>query len=125
MNETDVTTQIGRIYFRFWRAGLRAVLGWSDDRVGQWTEQWKARLNNEHDSLFNDTPAYLMAPLLIPDQLRRRIRDDEHMRLVKKLRDALNEPDDFPEENVNYDWASAADRVRAILREYGSDLPKT
>ena len=123
MNENDITTEIGRSYFRFWRAGYQTLLSWSDDRVSQWVEQWRVRLNHEHDALFNDTPAYIMAPMLIPEELKRRLPSDEHLRLVKKIRDALNTPDGFPEQNADYDWREAAERVRTILREYGSGLP--
>lgn len=97
MNENDITTEMGRIYFRFWRAGFQKLPGWSDESVSQWVEHWRVRLNHEHDALFNRTPAYIMAPMLISEELKRRLPGDEHLRLVKRLEDALNKPDGFPE----------------------------
>ena len=124
MNENHITTEIGRIYFRFWRAGLQALLGWSDEHVFEWVAEWGWRLNNESDSLFNDTPAYIVAPLLIPEELKARLSSEDYLRLVKKIRDALNKPDTFPEEQLDYDWGSAAKRVQSVLGDYGSTLPR-
>jgi hypothetical protein len=65
-----------------------------------------------------------MAPLLIPEELRGRLSSAEHLSLVKKLEDALNEPESFPDDVESYDWRSVADRAEAILGQYGSCLPK-
>ena len=124
MNENEITTEMGRIYWRFWHAGLRGLLGWSDERISQWAERFRHPLNDAHSPLFNYTAANIMAQVLIADELRQRISNEGRLDLEKKIEDALNKPDAFPEEAKNYDWQSARERIQRILREYGNNLPE-
>jgi hypothetical protein len=124
MNETEITTEVGRSTFRFWRAGLRAVLGWSDERISQWAAQWKEQLNNENSFLFHRTAVRILAPALIPDELERKIvPSGQYVDLICDLEVALNIADDFPDLDPNYDWQSARERVQKVLRKHGGNLP--
>jgi hypothetical protein len=130
MNESEITTEVGQIYFRFWRAGLRALLSWSDERISQWAIRWKKRLNNENDILFHWTASRELAEALIDDNFgrdgkleRKIVPSGQYVDLRNDLEDALNLADDFPEGNPDCDWQSARERVQRVLQRYGGSLP--
>src|SRR5436190_5611938 len=57
MKLEKIRSDVGRAYFLYWRAGLKSLLGWPEDRIEQWAEKFRDYLSNEDDIFFNNAPA--------------------------------------------------------------------
>lgn len=61
MKLEDIRSENGKAYFRFWRKGLSALLGWPDERIEQWAEKFKDCIHDENNLLFHALPGTYIA----------------------------------------------------------------
>lgn len=136
-DEADVEDS-RRIYLRTWVAGLRALLGWPPERTLEWAEKWSDDLRDRSMRFYHDQPEYWMIHTLIPEWLMEKFRSDRragrdpgdysyadlHKRLINAILVDEHREFKFVEEYDDRDWAEARRRVRAVLRDFGADLPE-
>jgi len=127
-----------RIYLRTWVTGLRALLGWPPERTLKWAEKWSDDLRDRRMWFYHRQPEYWMISPLIPEWLMEKFRSDRwegrdpgdysyidlRMRLHHAIMADEHRKFKFTEEYDDRDWAEARHRVRAVLRDFGADLPE-
>jgi hypothetical protein len=98
---------------------LQELAGWSTERADERLERYIQ--NSGFRAWFgHDSPAHFAAHELIPADAT------EPARIASRICGAIEREggaDDpwFPNEDPNYDWQAARERVAAILREYQAD----
>ncbi|WP_337177238.1 hypothetical protein [Paludisphaera sp.] len=137
-DEADVEDS-RQIYLRTWAAGFRALLGWPEEKTLEWAERWSDALRDPGMSFYHDQPEKWMTSALIPEWLMEEFRrdwwvnldpgDHDYAHLRKRLIEAMvadpGQEFKFVEEYDDRDWAEARLRVRAVLQDFGADLPET
>lgn len=117
-------------YLHDWIECLRALLGWPQQQVYKWSEQWQRGLDGLDKGMFyHETPIWRITPLMIPDSLAARMNPTDLLRLEGRIEAAIRHPgSDVPygteaeETRENFDWSAAKQRVEAVLNEYGETL---
>jgi hypothetical protein len=102
-------------YVEQWRRILRGVLGWDDWRFEEWVAGMGGVLYNAF--LDHDHAAWYVAPLLIPDDLQRRLPDGATallVRITSELSAGL----------ATDDWADVRANIGSALAEHGAELPR-
>ena len=120
-----------REYLCIWTKGLKALLGWPEDRTLEWTKRLHPILLSDDPQtfkLFSHFPAELSIGYLLITQLRiGPPMGQERASIARRLafagiRGFLGTGNNVSEYGDD-DWAAARERVRTILRDYGADLP--
>jgi hypothetical protein len=111
-------------YLQAWSRVLAIMLGWSEDRVMQWARLYGRLLDGGDEGLFyHETPIYYVAPLLLPETLKRRLDGLQQIQLCGRIQSAIQQGDSFCDLNPDHDWHAAKERVEKILSAYGERLP--
>ncbi len=119
-----------RDYLRAWTKWLKALLGWPEDRTLEWAKRYSSFLESDDPQTlgcFYHQPAELYIGFLLINELRvGPAVGPERSSIARRL--AFVGMRGFgPTKNVSEydddDWAEARERVRAILKDYGADLP--
>ena len=120
-------------YLRIWVDGLKAMLGWSEERTLVWAKKWEKSLDEESQIFYHQSPEGWMARVLIPEALLASLLsgprgglDVKH--LVCRLANAIQADRPLMNIDENYtdeEWANAKARVQNILKEFGEPLPES
>lgn len=110
-------------YLQIWREMLSALLGWSDEQVMQWVRETKKLqyMADPEDIFFHETPQYWIIPVLVPDELRRRLSAADVRNVEVRILGAFNDSHhyEFP---PGTDWLPFREKIECILHEYGAHL---
>ena len=101
-------------YVNDWRHILKGVLGWDDSRFDAWVAGMRCVLNSPF--LDHDHAAWYVAPLLIPEDLSRRLPDRAtalRVRIARELNAGCK----------TAAWMATKARVSSILAGHGAELP--
>ncbi|MFO0890871.1 MAG: hypothetical protein U0790_17225 [Isosphaeraceae bacterium] len=122
-----------RCYFRIWTCALKILLGWPEQQTLEWATKWGDSLDEPTTRIFYHRPAEeWMAHELVPGRLRAKILQGGpgsghdllrlEWRLAYCIQDAIEGKQ--VEDYSDSDWRLIAERLDAILAEYGEELPR-
>lgn len=118
-------------YQSFWCHALRGLLQWDDEAIAEWLESHKRFHVREGflDWCLHDTPAYAIAPLLVPASLLQRMLTHEpsaHVIVASRILDAIENGrgSAWYDEEPDPDWAACRQRVDAVLAEFEERFPE-
>jgi hypothetical protein len=86
-NEHDYSEHV--TYLDTWKRALAAILGWDDDRVVRWASQYAEGLKGEDPWFYRETSIFYIAPLLITERLRKRLKLKQLSKLERDLQMAI------------------------------------
>lgn len=110
-------------YLRIWKKLCAYFFGWPEGPVLEWARRYEDGLNNVAPGFYNATPARYVAPLLVPERLRDKLRGFGLVVLQSRLQHAIEGGNDpFFDLDPDYDWSAARERVEAVLNAYGGSL---
>jgi hypothetical protein len=121
MNYASITTRVGRKYFSYWKNGLKTILGWSDQQIEEWAEQFKGDLNAEDSLFFHFNPGDYLVPVLVsPTLLQKAAARGSQAAVISEVADAVS---DFlyPELWEGEGWSDAKSRVESLLQRLGKE----
>lgn len=89
MDEETLDLQATKAFYSAaWKKALGELLGWSEQRITTWMQQFPDDVN-EWTWFSHETPTYWIARELIPDWLQKRLTPLESLRLAGRLDHAI------------------------------------
>jgi len=121
-----------RCYLRIWTCGLKMLLGWPEQQTLKWATKWGDSLDEPTRSFYHRSAEYWMAPEIVPERLRAKILQGgpgsghDLQRLEWRLIGCIYQAIDGKqvEDYHDSDCRLIAERLDAILGEYGEKLPR-
>lgn len=121
-------------YVAVWRPILTRWLGWSGERFDAWVASWNYKIRNVECHrvwFYHDDELSYVLPLLVPDELARRLQKpytrrmyDDLAELLKEIPPAITGRPNHPSWRTDaFDWEAAKYRVEAVFQRYGASLP--
>ena len=111
-------------YLESWLRGFPVLLRWSPDQVYTWAKKFENLMAAPNKQFYNCSPTQLMITTLLPQELKKTLSNDERLWLESRLLSALDQEGTLASIRMDFDWQAARQRVRGVLKEYGSDLPE-
>jgi hypothetical protein len=124
MKIEQITSLSGRAYFRFWSTALKALLGWSDDRIEQWAEKFQTlNINNEGGMLFHELPETFVIGEYMAERYpgwQEKLRQKNQLteNVIRGLSDCINHLM-YPELWEGKGWDAGRERIDAEARRLG------
>jgi hypothetical protein len=76
-------------YLKFWRVSLKQLLGWSEEQISEWTEQFEQDLRDlEYEFVRQDPLAYII-PAVIPAEIQEKMSPGKLAKLHEEIRSAI------------------------------------
>jgi hypothetical protein len=105
-------------YVGVWRACLQKFAGWPEPQVSSWVKARLEKFDGDYTWLVTEMPFYWIAEELIPIDLKEKIGVRETAKLIPHLLHAVENGKLAWNEDPNYDWDAARERIRSLVSEY-------
>ena len=112
----------GAEYIWYWKRALGALLGWSEQQVEEWAQQFAADMTGPDVMFYTMGPAEYILDFLIPAPAAGGPTGERLLTLEGKVLDAIQGTEDRYYAQ-DFDFVEARGKVIEILREYGYSLP--
>jgi len=123
MKTEDIQSLNGKAYFRWWSMALKALLGWSDERIEKWADKYADCVQRENDLLYHMLPGNQVIAEYLDEKhpgWRGKLeeRDLFSANTMREISDCINE---FihPKLEHRKKWDAAKDRIEGVVKRLG------
>lgn len=109
-------------FIAVWHRVLRDWLSWPESRIERFVSRFRPFVDREMQT--DRSPAFYLAHALLPPSLYRQFEGLKRVQIEKEIEAAVVQDDPGAHLQPTYDWEAARERVKVVLAQHGSALPK-
>lgn len=107
-------------YVETWVRALQVFARCPKSTVLEWARLFE--YNVTPGWFFHELPMYYVAEVIVPPRLESSLHVFDLIKLREQILDVIENGDPFCDEDPDFDWEAAKDRVERLLNEYGDSL---
>lgn len=107
-------------YVETWVRALQVFARRPKSTVLEWARRFEYDITP--GLFFHELPMYYVAEVIVPPRLESSLHVFDLIKLREQILDVIENGDPFCDEDPDFDWEAAKDRVERLLNEYGDSL---